>query len=312
MRRGGADAARVAYGGDLTAYLDTFPLGARSVHRMGFGAMQLPGRGVFGPPRDRAEALAVIRRAVERGVDHIDTAQYYGPDVANELLREALHPFPQHLALVSKVGAVRDENGAWLTAVRPEQLRRGVEDNLRSLGVERLAAVNLRLPDPGHDDPGVGFDEQLDAMAAMRDEGLIDGVGLSNVTLDQFRHGMERTGIVCVQNPLNLVERSSLPLLRACEEQGVAFVPFFPLGSAFGGQNRVLGNPEVTAAADRLGATPAQVALAWVLALAPNTLLIPGTSSVAHLEENLAAASLTLDDDTLNRLNALPTASPGR
>jgi pyridoxine 4-dehydrogenase len=295
----------MSYGGSLTAYSDTFPLGTHTVHRMGFGAMQLPGKGVFGPPRDRTEALAVIRRAVERGVDHIDTAQYYGPDVANELLREALHPFGEQLALVSKVGAVRDEDGAWLTAARPEQLRSGVEDNLRSLGVERLAAVNLRLPDPGQDDQGVGFDEQLDAMTAMRDEGLIDGIGLSNVSLDQFRHGAERTDIVCVQNPLNLLDRSSLPLLRACEERGVAFVPFFPLGSAFGGQNRVLTDPEVVATADRLGATPAQVALAWVLALAPNTLLIPGTSSIAHLEQNLAAATLTLDDEARDRLDAV-------
>jgi aryl-alcohol dehydrogenase-like predicted oxidoreductase len=272
---------------------------------MGFGAMQLPGKGVFGPPRDRAEALAVIRRAVERGVDHIDTAQYYGPDVANELLREALHPFPDRLALVSKVGARRDEHGAWLTAVRPEELRRGVEDNLRSLGVERLAAVNLRLPDPGHDDPGVGLDEQLDAMTAMRDEGLIDGIGLSNVSLDQFEHAIGRTEIVCVQNPLNLADRGSLPLLRACAERGIAFVPFFPLGSAFGGQSLVLGDPAVLATAERLGATPAQVALAWLLALAPNTLLIPGTSSVTHLEENLAAASLTLDDEALAGLDAV-------
>jgi pyridoxine 4-dehydrogenase len=270
---------------------------------MGFGAMQLPGRGVFGPPRDRAEALAVIRRAVERGVDHIDTAQYYGPDVANELLREALYPFPEDLALVSKVGARRDESGAWLSAVRPEELRSGVEDNLRSLGVERLAAVNLRLPDPEHGDHGAGFDEQLDAMTAMRDEGLIEGIGLSNVSLEEFRYATERTDIVCVQNPFNLADRSGMPLLEACGERGIAFVPFFPLGSAFGGQNRVLGDPAVVATADRLGATPAQVALAWVLALSPNTLLIPGTSSRGHLEENLAAASLTLDDEALAALD---------
>jgi aryl-alcohol dehydrogenase-like predicted oxidoreductase len=289
----------------LTAHQDTFALGSRLVHRMGFGAMQLPGRGVFGPPRDRAEALAVVRRAVERGVDHIDTAQYYGPDVANELLREALSPFPEGLALVSKVGARRDESGAWLTAARPKELRSGVEDNLRALGVERLAAVNLRLPDPEHDAQDVGFDEQLDAMTAMRDEGLIEGIGLSNISLDQFRYGTERTDIVCVQNPFNLADRSGLPLLRACEERGIAFVPFFPLGSAFGGQNRVLGDPAVIATADRLGANPAQVALAWVLALAPNTLLIPGTSSLAHLEENLAAASLTLDAEARAALDAV-------
>jgi aryl-alcohol dehydrogenase-like predicted oxidoreductase len=288
----------------LTPHADTFEFGSRTVHRLGFGAMQLPGKGVFGPPRDRDEAIAVVRRAVERGVDHIDTAQYYGPDVANELLRAALYPFPEQLALVSKVGAQRDETGGWVTAARPEQLRGGVADNLRALGVERLHAVNLRLPDAGHEEPGVGFDEQLDAMAAMRDEGLIAGVGLSNVSLDQFRHAVGRTEIVCVQNPLNLADRASLPLLRACEERGIAFVPFFPLGSAFGGQNRVLGSPEVVATAERLGATPAQVALAWVLALAPNTLLIPGTSSLAHLDENLAAATLTLDDEALGTLTA--------
>jgi pyridoxine 4-dehydrogenase len=289
----------------VNADTGTFPLGPRVVRRIGFGAMQLPGPGVFGPPRDRAEALAVVRRAVELGVNHIDTAQYYGPDVANQILRDALYPFPEDLALVSKVGAARDDSGRWLPAGRPEQLRSGVLDNLRSLSIDRLDAVNLRLADVAHGEPEVSFDEQLDAMIAMRDEGLIAGIGLSNISLEQLRHALERTEIVCVQNPMNLVDRSSMPILRACQEQGIAFVPFFPLGSAFGGANRVLSHPDVIATADRLGCTPAQVALAWLLALAPNTLLIPGTASLTHLKENLAAGSVRLDDQALTTLDAV-------
>jgi pyridoxine 4-dehydrogenase len=291
----------------VTVDAGTFPLGARAVRRLGFGAMQLPGPGVFGPPRDRGQALAVVRRAVDLGVDHIDTAQYYGPDVANQLLREALYPFPEELAIVSKVGAARDDKGGWVPAGRPEQLRAGVVDNLRSLGIERLDAVNLRLTDGAHDKPDVSFDEQLDAMIAIREEGLIVGIGLSNITRDQLLYALGRTEIVCVQNPLNLVDRSSMPLLKACEQRGIAFVPFFPLGSAFGGSNRVLGDPDLNATANRLGATPAQIALAWVLALASNTLLIPGTASLAHLEENLAAGSISLDDEALTTLNAVST-----
>jgi aryl-alcohol dehydrogenase-like predicted oxidoreductase len=282
---------------------ETFTLGDRDVRRIGFGAMQLPGPGVFGPPRDRAQAVAVLRRAVELGVDHIDTAQYYGPDVANELIREALHPYPDGLALVSKVGAERDHEGRWLPALRPEQLRAGVQANLRTLGVDRLAAVNLRLMDASP------FDEQLDAMIALRDEGLIEGIGLSNVNLDQLEQAVDRTEIVCVQNPLNVLDRSSEPVLWACARQAVAFVPFFPLGSAFGGVNRVLTHPGVTATAERLKATPAQIALAWFLAFAPNVLLIPGTSSVAHLEENMAAGSVELDREALA---ALEGGSPVR
>jgi aryl-alcohol dehydrogenase-like predicted oxidoreductase len=272
------------------------------VHRIGFGAMQLPGPGVFGPPRDRAEAVAVVRRAVELGVDHIDTAQYYGPDVANEILREALHPFPDHIALVSKVGGRRDANGGWLPAQRPEELHSGVLDNLRSLGVDQLRAVNLRLMDAEHGLAAVPFDEQLDAMIAIRDEGLIETIGLSNISLDQLRHATSRTEIGCVQNPLSVVDRASMPLVDACGELGIAFVPFFPLGSAFHGVNPVLTHPAVAAVAERLGATTAQIALAWILALAPHTLLIPGTASLPHLEENLAAGSITLDDDALKAL----------
>jgi aryl-alcohol dehydrogenase-like predicted oxidoreductase len=283
----------------------TYTIGKRTVRRVGFGAMQLPGPGVFGPPRDRDEALAVLRRAVELGVNHIDTAQYYGPAVANELLREALAPFPADLTLVSKVGAQRDDKGGWVPAGRPEQLRSGVLDNLVTLGIEQVHAVNLRLLEPGEGPPEVGFDEQLDAMVGIRDEGLIGGIGLSNITLEQLEHAADRTEIVCVQNPLNLLDRSSLPVLRACEQRGIAFVPFFPIGSAFGGQVKLLGHPDVTGTAERLGVTPVQVALAWVLALAPNTLLIPGTSTRAHLEENLAAGSVTLDGTAKSTLDSI-------
>ncbi|MEV0134647.1 oxidoreductase [Dactylosporangium sp. NPDC050688] len=280
--------------------MKTFPLGERSVHRIGFGAMQLPGRGAFGPPRDRAEALAVVRRAVELGVDHIDTAQYYGPDVANELLRTALHPYDSRLVLVSKVGAARDKRGGWLPAQRPEQLRAGVLDNLRSLDVERLDVVNLRVTGAGGD---VGFDAQLDAMIALRDEGLIGAVGLSNVTLAQLEHALTRTPVACVQNPYNLVDRGGEDVLRACTGRGIAFVPFFPLGAAFG-RERVLGHPAVKATAQRLDVTPAQIALAWILAVAPNTLLIPGTASLEHLEENVAAGRVVLDDEAMKALTA--------
>ena len=279
---------------------DSFPLGARSVRRIGFGAMQLAGPGVFGPPSDRDEALAVLRRAVELGVNHIDTAQYYGPDIVNALIREALSPYAEDLVLVSKVGVKRDLDGRWLPALRPEELRAGVLDNLRSLSVDRLDAVNLRLMDDGK-----AFDEELDAMIAMRDEGLIAGIGLSNVSREQLVHAVQRTEIVCVQNPLNLVERTSMPILRECEELGIAFVPFFPLGSAFGGINRLLTHPDVVEVAHRMEATPAQVALAWLLEQGSNVLLIPGTSSRTHLVENLTAGRVRLDDDARKVLDAV-------
>jgi aryl-alcohol dehydrogenase-like predicted oxidoreductase len=269
---------------------------------MGFGAMQLPGPGVFGPPRDRDEALAVLRRAVDLGVDHIDTAQYYGPDVANELIREALYPYPDSLALVSKVGGRRDDTGAWLPYDEPDQLRRGIEDNLRSLGVTQLAAVNLRLSEESP--PGQRFDDQLAVMIQARDEGLIGGIGLSSITREHLLRALEHTPIACVQNPLNLVDRASMPVLEECTRREIAFVPFFPLGSGFARDNPVLGNEHVISIAGQLGCTPAQVALAWVLTLAPNVLLIPGTSSVRHLEENLAAADINLDQDARQLLAA--------
>jgi pyridoxine 4-dehydrogenase len=287
---------------------DAYPLAGRAVRRVGFGAMQLPGPGVFGPPPDRDAALGVLRRTVELGVNHIDTAQYYGPDVANELIHEALHPYPQDLVLVSKVGAARDAQGGWHPASSPAELRAGVEDNLRSLELDRIDVVNLRLTDEGGSAPEdqagpATFDEQLDAMVAMRDEGMIGGIGLSNVSLEQVEHGLARTEIACVQNALNVVDRAALPLLERCRSEDVPFVPFFPLGSAFDSRKRVLEHPAVRASAQRLGALPSQVAIAWLLALAPNILLIPGTSSRQHLEENLAAADLVLDDEALAGLD---------
>ncbi|HEX3793672.1 MAG TPA: oxidoreductase [Acidimicrobiales bacterium] len=278
---------------------DTVLLAGRPVHRMGFGAMQLPGPGVFGPPADRPQALAILRRAVEAGVDHIDTAQFYGPDVANDLIHEALFPYPDQLVLVSKVGARRDEQRQWLPAQRPEDLRAGVEANLASLEVDQVPVVNLRR----HPESDVPFTEQLDAMTAMRDEGLIGGVGLSNVTLDDYRTARAQTDVACVQNAYNLTDRSDQLLFDACRADEVPYVPFFPLGSAFFADNPVLDAPVVEDTADRLGATRAQVALAWLLAQAPTVLLIPGTSSPTHLDENLAAAELILDEAAIEALD---------
>ena len=287
----------------------TFPLGPFTVHRVGFGAMQLPGPGVFGPPRDRDQALAVLKRAVELGVDHIDTAQFYGPDVANELIREALHPYPANLALVSKVGARRDDTGGWIPAAQPDELRADIETNLRELGVDRLAAVNLRIH--SSDDPGAAadidrelFDRQLSTMIKARDEGLIAGIGLSSISLEHLQIALERTEIVTVPNAYNLVARGPQPVRDLCPDRGISFVPFFPLGSAFAADNPVLGHPVVRRAAETLGHTPAQIALAWTLSVAPNVLLIPGTSSVAHLEENTAVAEIELDADTRRELDA--------
>ncbi|HRD12214.1 MAG TPA: oxidoreductase [Mycobacterium sp.] len=283
--------------------MQRFPLAGYNVHRVGFGAMQLPGPGVFGPPRDRDQALAVLRRAVDSGVDHIDTAQFYGPDVSNELIREALHPYPENLALVSKVGARRDDKGDWLPDADPDRLRGGIEDNLRSLGVERLAAVNLRVL--GEDEPSQLFTDQLGAMITARDEGLIGGIGLSNVSYEQLLHALEITEIACVQNPFNLLDRSSQPVLDECVTHDIPFVPFFPLGSAFHEVNPVLTHHLVEETAHRLGYTPAQIALAWTLNVADNILLIPGTSSPAHLEENLAVADIELDDETQRELTVV-------
>jgi aryl-alcohol dehydrogenase-like predicted oxidoreductase len=283
--------------------MELFPLGPYEVSRVGFGAMQLPGPGVKGPPRDREQALAVLRRAVEAGVNHIDTAQYYGPDVSNELIREALHPYADNLALVSKVGARRDAKGGWIPWDAPAELRQGIEDNLRSLQTDRLAAVNLRLMDsPG---PDQKFDDQLSAMIQAQSDGLIAGIGLSEITVEHLEHALKRTDVLCVQNPYNLLERGSQPVLDLCTDYGIAFVPYFPMGSAFRAKNPVLNHPEVLAAAERLGRTPAQTVLAWTLTRGANVLLIPGTSSLAHLEENLAVAEIELDAESKTALDAL-------
>jgi aryl-alcohol dehydrogenase-like predicted oxidoreductase len=283
--------------------MDPVPLGPFSVARIGFGAIQLPGSGAFGPPRDRDQALAVLRRAVELGVNHIDTAQFYGPNVSNELIREALHPYPAELALVSKVGARRDDAGGWRPLADPADFRSDIETNLRTLGVDRLAAVNLRLMDGER--PGERFDELLSVMIAARDEGLIGGIGLSNITREHLLRAVQHTEIVCVQNAFNPVDRSAAPVLDECTARGIAFVPFFSLRSPFAPPDQVLGSEVVQRAAARLGRSPAQIALAWALTVAPNVLLIPGTSSVQHLEENLAAADIELDDETMAQLNAI-------
>jgi aryl-alcohol dehydrogenase-like predicted oxidoreductase len=284
--------------------MDSYPLGRFSVHRIGFGAMQLPGPGVIGPPRDHAEAIAVLRRAVELGVDHIDTAQFYGPDVSNELIREALHPYPEDLALVSKVGAFRDDRGGWLPGQRPEQLRSAVETNLKSLGTERLAAVNLRLM-ADHDLPAdqqVPLEAQLAEMVRLREQGKIAGVGISTATHAQVEQAIAQADIVCVQNAFSLLDQKDRAVLDLCHDSGVAYVPYFPLGSAFPGMPKVTENAAVRAVAERIGASAAQVGLGWLLAHRENILLIPGTSRLAHLEENLNVLDLHLSDDDLAEL----------
>jgi len=282
----------------------SFEIAGRPVRRVGFGAMQLPGPRVTGPPRDHDQAIAVLRKAVEAGVNHIDTAQFYGPDVANELIREALHPYPDDLVIVSKVGARRDADGAWHPAQTPAELRAGVEDNLRSLGVEQLGAVNLRRMIE-HDVPDgqrVPLAEQLAEMVALRDEGKIAGVGISTAPLAEVDEAIRTAQITCVQNAYSLLSRDDEDVLERCIAADVAYVPYFPLGSAFPGIPKVTDDEHVRAVADRLDVTPAQVALAWLLARADNILLIPGTSSLAHLEENLAVGDVELGEADLTEL----------
>jgi pyridoxine 4-dehydrogenase len=276
-------------------------LGPFRVAPVGFGAMRLTGPGVFGPPRDRDEAIALLREAVDRGVDHIDTAQYYGPDVVNELIREALYPYPPDLVLVSKVGARRDERGGIFAYDKPDELRQGIEDNLSMLGVDSLPVVNLRLTRAAR--PDAFFDDQLAAMISARDDGLITAVGLSNITLPHLLRALELTEIACVQNAYHFADRTSQPVLDECVRRGIAFVPFAPLGSGAAGGRSVIHAPQIARVAARLGWEPAQVALAWILQAAPTTLLIPGTSSRVHLRQNLATSSLWLDADALRDLS---------
>jgi pyridoxine 4-dehydrogenase len=283
---------------------DRYPLGRRQVARVGYGAMQLTGPGIFGPPPDRDEAITLLRRAVELGVDHIDTAQYYGPDVVNDLIRDALHPYPDQLAIVSKVAVRRGERGEILPYDEPSELRVGIEDNLRALRVDRLAAVNLRMPDPTAP-PDARFDDQLAAMIQARDDGLIEGVGLSNVSHAQLEHALQVTDIVTVQNSYSLSERGARDVLELATERGISFAPYLPLGWPSAVRQATLNHPVVVDIARRSGGSPAQVALAWLLGVAPNVLLIPGTRSLRHLEENIAASELPLSPDDLEALTSL-------
>jgi aryl-alcohol dehydrogenase-like predicted oxidoreductase len=280
-------------------------LGDKPIGRIGFGAMQLAGPGVFGPPRDPDAARAVLRRALELGVDHIDTSQYYGPDVVNDLIRETLHPYPDTLRLVTKVGARRDENAAWLPALSPAELRQGVEDNLRSLRVERMDLVNLRVADETGG-PGEPTEDQLATLEDMRREGKLDLIGVSNVTLEGARAAVAQVDLGEVQNAYSVLDRHNEPVLELCRERGIAFVPFFPLGSAFaGGPQTLAADPAVAQVASKHRATPSQVALAWLLARDDRILLIPGTTTVAHLEENMAAGDVGLDAEDLATLEGV-------
>jgi aryl-alcohol dehydrogenase-like predicted oxidoreductase len=280
-------------------------LGEKPINRIGFGAMQLAGPGVFGPPRDPDAAEAVLRRAIELGVDHIDTSQYYGPNVVNDLIRETLYPYPDNLKLVTKVGARRDEKGAWLPALSPAELRSGVEDNLRSLRVERMDLVNLRVADE-HGGPGVPTAEQIEALQALRREGKLDLIGISNVTLEGAQLAIEHTEsgeLGEIQNAYSLIDRTDEAIVDLAREHSIAFVPFFPLGSAFtGGPAKLAEDPAIAEVAAKHDVLPTQVALAWLLAHYDRMLLIPGTTSVAHLEENLAAGDVTLDDEDMATL----------
>lgn len=286
--------------------MSTFTLAGHRVGRVGYGATQLPGPGVFGPPRDHDEAVRVLRRVVELGIDHIDTSQFYGPNVSNELIKEALHPYADDLVIVSKVGAVRGPSGEWLPAQRPDQLVAAVRENLVTLDVERLPVVNLRVMpvDEIGEENACPLEEQLAAMQGLVEAGELEAFGVSNVSTEQARVALD-AGAVCVQNAYNLLMRDDDATLELCRERGVAYVPFFPLGSAFEHLPKVGDDRAVQRMAAERGVTPAQVGLAWLLARAENVLLIPGTSSIAHLEENTAARDVTLSDDDLMTLNAL-------
>ena len=285
----------------------TYRLGSRTVKRLGYGAMQLAGPGVFGPPKDRDAAMAVLREAVARGVDHIDTSDFYGPHVTNQIIWEALAPYPPHLTFVTKVGARRDENGAWLPAFSRGELVQAVHDNLRNLGLEVLEVVNLRLMFDVHGPADGSLEAPLTVLAELQRQGLVRHIGLSNATPAQVAEGRSLCKIACVQNHYNLAHRDDDDLIDELARAGIAYVPFFPL-SGF----NPLQSSALSKVAGRLDATPMQVALAWLLRRAPNILLIPGTSSVAHLRENLAAAELDLPDENvavLDRIAAESTAT---
>ncbi|OYV34168.1 MAG: oxidoreductase [Rhodospirillales bacterium 20-64-7] len=280
-----------------------FILGGRTVNRLGYGAMQLTGPGVFGPPRDRDAAMAVLREAVASGVNHIDTSDFYGPHVTNQIIREALSPYPHDLVIVTKIGARRGEDASWIPAFSADELARAVHDNLRNLGLEALDVVNLRIMFDVHGPAEGSIAEPLEALANLQRQGLVRHIGLSNVTAAQVKEGRGIAEIVCVQNQYNIAHRDDDALIDALAEDGIAYVPFFPLGGFSPLQSATLSE-----VADRLAVTPMQLALAWLLRRAPNILLIPGTSSVTHLRENLAAAALKLPNDAVAALDGITTA----
>jgi pyridoxine 4-dehydrogenase len=284
---------------------DIVALGDRRVRRLGYGAMQLAGPGVFGPHKDRDAALAVLREAVASGVDHIDTSDFYGPQVTNELIRAALHPYPDDLVIATKIGARRGADGSWIPALSPPELTQQVHDNLRHLRLDVLEVVNLRLMFDMHGPAEGSIEPMLTPLAELRRQGLVRHIGLSNVTTAQVAEGRRICDIVCVQNEYNLAHRRDDRLIDGLAQQNIAYVPFFPLGGFTPLPSSILSD-----VAQRLGATPMQVALAWLLRRAPNILLIPGTSSVAHLRENLAAAALDLPDDARRELDGVANAAP--
>ena len=282
----------------------TYKLGDRTVHRIGYGAMQLAGKGVFGPPKDHDAAIAVLREAIAQGVNHIDTSDYYGPYVTNQLIREALAPYPDDLTIVTKIGARRGEDASWLPAFTADELEQAVHDNLRNLGLEVMDVVNLRIMFGVHGPAEGSIEAQVTKLAELQRKGLVRHVGLSNVTRAQIAEGRKICDIVCVQNQYNLAHRDDDALIDELARDGIAHVPFFPLGGFSPLQSSTLSR-----VAERLGATPMQVALAWLLQRSPNILLIPGTSSVEHLRENLAAAELELSGDVLNELDGVAKAA---
>jgi pyridoxine 4-dehydrogenase len=284
---------------DITA-AGVSPLGDRTVNRMGYGAMQLAGPGVFGPPKDRDAALAVLRAAVASGVDHIDTSDFYGPHVTNQLIREALHPYPDNLVIVTKVGAVRGEDASWNPAIAPADLARAVHDNLRNLGVDVLDVVNLRIMGRTHEPSEGSIEEPFSALAELQRQGLIRHLGVSNATSAQVAQARGIAEVACVQNLYNLAHRADDALIDELAAMGIAYVPFFPLGGFTPLQSSILSD-----VAGELDATPMQVALAWLLRRAPNVLLIPGTSSLDHLRQNLGATGFRLSDEVLARLDGI-------
>jgi aryl-alcohol dehydrogenase-like predicted oxidoreductase len=278
----------------------TFRLGDRTVHRLGYGAMQLAGPGVFGPPKDRAEAVAVLRAAIAAGVDHIDTSDFYGPHVTNEIIREALHPYPANLTIVTKVGGKRGADGSWLKAAEPDELRSAIHDNLRNLGIDAIDVVNMRFMFDPHRPAEGPVAPQIETLAELQQQGLIRHIGVSHVTPAQAKEARGIVDIVCVQNHYNLVHRDDDALIDALAADGIAYVPYFPLGGF-----SPLQSDALNAVAARLGVKPMQLALAWLLKRAPNILLIPGTSSRGHLAENLSVADIELDDATYEELDAI-------